>query len=199
MIEPFPARGEGRVSPSPGSTHHELTNLSPRTRPASTPLITRGVVELEEVAHLAQPALLREAQVVRVLVVAVVGGLICELHRNPEAVAVLRTDPGEELERLHARDRREPLGRLEEVPLPRRSLRMGERERHGMPDAPSDHPRSLLPRASHYGAVERISDSVCRGVIASGSTLNSSSAGRSWPRARSSAPGKSFERTTSSP
>ena len=73
------------------------------------------VVEFEELAHLGQPALLHEADVIGVLVVAFVGGSVGELHRDPEAVAVLRADLGQELERLDAGNRRELLGRLEEV------------------------------------------------------------------------------------
>src|SRR5207249_4060640 len=122
---------------------------------------------------------------------ALVRGPVGELHRDPEAVAILRADLGEKLERLDARDQREPLGSLQEVSLGRRPFRMGQGERHGMPDAPGCH---LAEPAS-----ARISASVCRGVIASGSTLSSRRAGRLWARARSNAPGKSSERSTTSP
>ena len=38
---------------------------------------------------------------------------ICELHRDPEAIAVLRADLGEQLERLDARNGRELIGRIQ--------------------------------------------------------------------------------------
>src|SRR6185437_3952984 len=105
--------------------------------------LPRHVVELQKVAHLAQPALLHEPHVIRVFVVALVRGAVGELHGDSEAVAVLWADLSKELERLHTRDRRKPLGRLEEVSLLRRPFRMGERERDGVPDAPRDHLPSL--------------------------------------------------------
>src|SRR5436853_4412567 len=58
-----------------------------RCLPGKRPPLACRVVEFEEVAHLAQPALLHEARMVRVLVVAVVRGPVGELHRDPEAVA----------------------------------------------------------------------------------------------------------------
>ena len=119
--------------------------------------LARYVIELQEVAHLGQPTLLDKAHVVRMLVVALVGGPVGELHRDPEAVAVLRADLGEQLERLHARDRRKPFRRLEEVPLFRRPLRMGERERDCVPDASRDHAVSLRGTSSGTDLRERLS------------------------------------------
>jgi len=86
--------------------------------------LSRGVIELEELAHLGEPALLHEADVVRVRVVAIVGRPICELHRDSEAVAVLRADLGQQLERLDAWDVRKALRCLDEGVL--RSPRDGD-------------------------------------------------------------------------
>jgi hypothetical protein len=94
-----------------------------------------GVVELEKVADLGQPAILHEADVCRVVVVALVCGSICELHRDPEAVVVLRADLGQELERLDSGNAREQLGRFEEVSLFLGPRGMNEPECNGMPNA----------------------------------------------------------------
>jgi hypothetical protein len=72
---------------------------------------------------------------VGVLVVALVRGSIRKLHRDREAVAILWADFGQQLEQFNARNTREPLCGVEEVPLSSRSSRMDERERNGMPDA----------------------------------------------------------------
>lgn len=87
---------------------------------------------------------MHEADVVGVLVIAFVRGSIGKLHRDPEAVAILRADLGQQLEHLNTRKSREPLGRIEEVTLSGRSFRMDERERNGMPDAPRVDARRLL-------------------------------------------------------
>jgi hypothetical protein len=113
------------------------------------PGLARHVVELQKVAHLGQPTLLHEPHMIRVLVIALVGGPVGELHLDPEAVGILRADLGQELECLHARDHCEPFGGLEEVPLFRRALRMGERERDCVPDASRDHAVSL--RRTSFG------------------------------------------------
>jgi hypothetical protein len=75
------------------------------------------VVDLEEVAHLGQPAILYEANMSWMTVVALVCGSVCELHRDPEPVVILRADLGQQLEPLDARNSRESLGGLEEVAL----------------------------------------------------------------------------------
>src|SRR5690606_6277901 len=54
--------------------------------------LDRLVVDLEEVAHLALPPVANEGDVLGVLVVAVVGGLVRELHGEAEPVVVLRAD-----------------------------------------------------------------------------------------------------------
>ena len=69
---------------------------------ARLPYLPRRVVEFEKLAHLGQPALLHEPEVVRVLVVAFVRGSIGELHRDREAVAILRADLSQQLEQLNA-------------------------------------------------------------------------------------------------
>ena len=70
--------------------------------------------------------------------------MIRELHRDPEAIAIFRADLGQQLERLDTRDRREPLGRREEVTFSSRPFPMDERECNGMPDALPLHPRRLF-------------------------------------------------------
>ena len=122
--------------------------LAGRARPTAagadfywSPELARRVVDLEEVPHLGHPAFLHEPHVIRMAVVVLVGGAIRELHRDPEAVVVLRADLGEQLERLDAGDRREPPGRVEEVPLLVRACGVDERERDGVPDAIRVHQR----------------------------------------------------------
>ena len=70
-------------------------------------------------------------------------GAIRELHRDPEAILVLRADLRQELERMDAGNRREPLRRLEEVALGVGAGRMREGENNGVPDALPVHSRSL--------------------------------------------------------
>jgi len=82
--------------------------------------------------------------VVGMLVVAFVRGSIGKLHRDPEPVAILRADLNQQLEDLNARNRRQPLGGVEEVTLSGRSFRMDEPERNGVPDALRVDPRRLL-------------------------------------------------------
>src|SRR4029078_11069049 len=101
--------------------------------------LSRHVIELEEVAHLGQPALLNKANVIGVFVVALVRGAICELHRYPVAVTILRAHFGQQLERLDARNACEVLRGLEEVTLFRRPWLMDECERNGVSDAAGDH------------------------------------------------------------
>jgi hypothetical protein len=102
------------------------------------------VVELEELAHLRHPARLHESDMVRVRVVTLVRGSIGELHRDPEPIPVLRADLRQQLEPLHARNGRQPLGGLQEVTLSRRPGSMDEREGNGMPNSLPVDPRTLL-------------------------------------------------------
>jgi hypothetical protein len=104
----------------------------------------RRIVELEELADLGHPPLLNETDVVGVLVVELVGGPIGELHRDPEAKAVLRAHLSEKLEQLDAGNNRQPPRGVEEVTLAGRSFRMDQRERNGVSDALRVDPRRLL-------------------------------------------------------
>jgi hypothetical protein len=104
------------------------------------------VIEFEELAHLVQPPFLHKADVVGVLVVALVGSSIGELHRDPEAIAIFWADLSQQLEHLDARSSRQQLGRVEEVTLSSRAFSMDERERNGMPDALRVDPPRLLQR-----------------------------------------------------
>src|SRR5258706_7235408 len=69
------------------------------------------------------------------LVVAGIPAGVRELHRDAVAVLVLRARLAQDLERLDARDVREAPGGCKEVGLLGRSLRMREREDHGVPDS----------------------------------------------------------------
>src|SRR4051794_32565896 len=104
---PLPRR-PGPSPPAPTSTGSPCASGSTwncgyagasRPRP-----LARRVVHFEELPHLGQPPALHEPDVIRVAVVLLIGGAIGELHRDPEAVVVLRADLGQELERLDAGD-----------------------------------------------------------------------------------------------
>ena len=101
--------------------------------------VERGVVELEEVGDLGDPALCDEADVRRMLVVTVVRALVCELHRDAEAELVFRADLAQQLERLDTVDRGELLCGREEGRLLGRSGRMSQTESDGMTDAAGVH------------------------------------------------------------
>src|ERR1044072_1769426 len=84
-------------------------------------------------------------------------GAICELHRYPVAVAILRANFGHQLERLDARNGCEVLRGLKEVTLFRRPFLMDECERNGVSAAAGGHSLPLLRalrfrRASDPGA-----------------------------------------------
>src|SRR6267142_4438142 len=93
------------------------------------------VVDLEKVRHLDEPPLIDEAHVLGMLVVAVVGRLVGELHRDPVAIGVLGADLAHELERLDAGKRRQTRGRLEKAARFVRPLGVDEPERNRVPDA----------------------------------------------------------------
>ena len=71
---------------------------------------------------------------VRVFVVGLVGSAAGELHREPEAVRVLRARLAQDLERFDTRDRGKARRRCEEVLLFVGPLGVREREDDGMPD-----------------------------------------------------------------
>ena len=86
--------------------------------------LERRVVDLEELVDFAVPAILDEAHVLGMTVVAVVGGLVGELHREAEAVVVLGADLPQLLEFLDAGDVFERgLGIAQERLLLRRAVR----------------------------------------------------------------------------
>ena len=78
-------------------------------------------------------------------VVALVGAVVSELHRDAEAVAVLRAHLGQDLELLDAGNRRELLGRCEKVELGGRSGGMREREDDAVANAARLHPGKTTP------------------------------------------------------
>ena len=82
---------------------------------------------------------------IRVFVVRLVRDTVGELHRDPEAIVVLRADLRQQLERLDAGNDRQALGSLEEVALVVRARWVSEREGDGVPDAILDHTNRLLP------------------------------------------------------
>src|SRR5437588_2183059 len=128
-------------------TETVMTNPPSDLRKKSAPNLTgpRLVVDLEEVGHLLEPALLNEADVIRVLVVRRVGRAVSELHRDPETVCVLRARLPEDLERLDAGDLLEPCRRGEKVRLRLRPRRMPRREDGGMADPGCLGRRQLRP------------------------------------------------------
>lgn len=112
-------------------------------------------IDLEEVRHLAQPALLHEPDMIRVLVVVLVSVLIRELHRDPKAVVVFRADLGQELKCLDAWNDLEPFCCFEKCTFFVRPCRMGERERDGVSDAMWIHARRLAFECARVAREER--------------------------------------------
>src|SRR6266446_1814002 len=112
--------GQHRTGAWPRQTRH--THLVPNVAPAHPDtahtwcrtLLERLVVDFEELGHLREPALLHEADVIRMLVVGLVRGRSCELHRDAVPVAVLRARLVEDLERFDAGNLREACGGREE-------------------------------------------------------------------------------------
>ena len=81
----------------------ERVPIPPRPR-LSAPPLRRLVVDLLEGGDLRLPAIAHEGDVRGVLVVALVGGAIRELHRQPVDEVVLRADLAQDLEGLDAGD-----------------------------------------------------------------------------------------------
>src|SRR5206468_1594089 len=92
-------------------------------------------VDLEEVADLGLPPLCHERDMVRVLVVRPVRGGVGELHREREAIVVLRAHLAHQLERLDTGDRGEAPDRREQVALPGGTIGVSGRKDDGMADA----------------------------------------------------------------
>src|SRR5262249_18432103 len=107
-------------------------------------------VDLQERLDLRYPAVAHEGDMVGGIVVAVIGGLVGELHREAETVVVLRADLAEPLELLHAGDFGEDQRGVEERLLGLRMRRMLQPERYRVPD----HPK---PRLSKKPAMFRAS------------------------------------------
>ena len=92
------------------------------------------VVDLEERLDLRDPAVAHEGDVVRMVVVAGIGGLVGELHGEAEAVVVLRADLLQPLEFLDAGNGGEDQRVLEEGRFGWRTGRMLQAENDGVSD-----------------------------------------------------------------